>query len=82
MQGTKCICPTGTELIKDECKVESCRNGQYMNGRYNCRNGFIFKNGECKLNIKCEGGRIISRKCVCPIKKRLVNGECKKQYNL
>ncbi len=22
MQGTKCICPTGTELIKDECKVE------------------------------------------------------------
>ena len=22
MQGNKCICPIGTELIKDECKVE------------------------------------------------------------
>ena len=35
-----------------------------MNGRCNCRNGFIFKNGECKLNIKCELGRIIRNKCV------------------
>ncbi len=47
MQGVKCI----IELIKDECKVKSFRNGQYMNGRCNCRNGFIFKNGECKLKL-------------------------------
>ena len=70
MQCNICICPRGRELIKDECKVESCKNGQYINGRCNCRNGYIFK------NIKCEGGRIISRKYVCPKGKRLVNGRC------
>ena len=64
MQGVKCICPRGTELIKDECKVESYRNRHYINGRCNCRSGYIFKNEECKLNIKYEDDRIIRNKYV------------------
>ena len=71
MQCNICICPRGRELIKDECKVESCKNGQYINGRCNCRNGYIFKNGECKLNIKCEGGRIISTKMCLSKRKKI-----------
>ena len=76
MQCNICICPRGRELIKDECKVESCRNGKNMNGRCNCKSGYTFKNGECKSNIKCEGGRIVRRKCVCPKGKKLQNGKC------
>ena len=42
MQCLKFICRKWKLLIKEECKVESYRNGKFINGRYNCNRGFIF----------------------------------------